>query len=114
MISSVEYSWPEKPAHPRAAAKSFDLLLPELAALDMSVAAPKVDVPVYFAVGRYDRMAPFEVSQKYFSTLAAPAKVWIWFENSAHFPQWEEMEKFQALPTDKVLPATRQRDPGLP
>jgi pimeloyl-ACP methyl ester carboxylesterase len=91
------------------AKKSFDLLLPQLA-VDLDSAVPKVEVPIYFAVGRYDRMAPFEVSQAYFSILDAPKKEWVWFENSAHFPQWEEMEKFHDLLADKVLPETRSRE----
>jgi pimeloyl-ACP methyl ester carboxylesterase len=107
MISSVEYAWPEKINYTRAAKRSFDILFPQLVAVDMNVAVPKVDVPVYFAVGRYDRMAPFEVSEQYYSTLAAPKKEWVWFENSAHFPQWEEMEKFHDLLTKKVLPQTQ-------
>ena len=102
MIFAVEYAWPEKLHYTRAAERSFDLLLAELAALDMNIAVPKVDIPIYFAVGRYDEMAPFELSQDYFATLSAPHKEWIWFEHSAHFPQWEEMEKFHELLTEKV------------
>jgi pimeloyl-ACP methyl ester carboxylesterase len=107
MISSVEYSWPEKLHYTSAAKKSFDLLLPQLSAVDLIRTVPKLEVPVYFAVGRYDEMAPFEVSQAYFSMLAAPKKQWIWFEQSAHFPQWEEMEKFHALLANKVVPETQ-------
>jgi pimeloyl-ACP methyl ester carboxylesterase len=109
MISSVEYAWPEKLLYTRAAGRSLDLLMPELSAVDLNADVSHVDTPVYFAVGRYDHMAPFEVSQAYFSNLAAPHKQWIWFENSAHFPQWEEMEKFHDLLTTKVLPETRSR-----
>ena len=68
MIFAVEYAWPEKLHYTRAAERSFDLLLAELAALDMNIAVPKVDIPIYFAVGRYDQMAPFELSQDYFAT----------------------------------------------
>jgi pimeloyl-ACP methyl ester carboxylesterase len=107
MISSVEYAWPEKLRYTSAAKKSFDLLLPQLAAVDLNSTAPKLEVPIYFAVGRYDQMAPFEVSQSYFSTVAAPKKEWVWFENSAHFPQWEEMEKFHDLLANKVVPETQ-------
>jgi pimeloyl-ACP methyl ester carboxylesterase len=106
MISAVEYAWPEKLRYTSAAAKSIDLLLPQLAAIDLNSAVPAVEVPIYFAVGRYDYMAPFEVSQKYYAALGAPHKQWIWFENSAHFPQWEEMEKFHDLLTKKVEPET--------
>jgi pimeloyl-ACP methyl ester carboxylesterase len=114
MISSMEYSWPEKLSYTRAAQESFELLLPELAALDMNRAVPKVDVPVYFAVGRYDRMAPAEVSQRYFSALTAPSKKWIWFENSAHFPQWEEARKFHEILTNEVITETERRKDGTP
>jgi pimeloyl-ACP methyl ester carboxylesterase len=106
MISSVEYAWPEKVHYTSAAKKSFDLLLPQLAAVDLDSTTPKVEVPVYFAVGRYDEMAPSEVSRAYFSILVAPKKDWVWFENSAHFPQWEEMEKFHDLLANKVVPET--------
>ena len=107
MTSSVEYAWPEKLHYTSAAKKSFDLLLPQLTGVDLNSTVPKVEVPVYFAVGRYDRMAPFEVSQAYFSILTAPRKEWVWFEGSAHFPQWEEMEKFHDLLANKVVPETQ-------
>ena len=107
MTSSVEYAWPEKLRYTRAAAKSFNLLLPQLTAVDLDTTVPQVGVPVYFAVGRYDHMAPFEVSQTYFSMLLAPKKEWVWFENSAHFPQWEEMQKFHDLLANRVVPDTQ-------
>jgi pimeloyl-ACP methyl ester carboxylesterase len=107
MLSSVEYAWPEKIRYTSAAQKSFNILMPQLAAINMNVDVSSVAVPVYFAEGRYDRMAPFEVSQQYFAALNAPKKEWIWFENSAHFPQWEESEKFHDLLTKKVVPETQ-------
>jgi pimeloyl-ACP methyl ester carboxylesterase len=110
MISAVEYSWPEKLRYTSAAQNSFDLLFPQLAAIDLKNTVPAVDVPVYFAVGHHDYMAPFAVSQEYFAALGAPKKQWIWFENSAHFPQWEEMEKFHDLLTKKVVPETAAGD----
>jgi pimeloyl-ACP methyl ester carboxylesterase len=103
MISSVEYSWPEKLRFTEAAEKAFNILLPDLVAIDLSTSVPAVEVPVYFAVGRYDYLAPSAVSKAYFSRLVAPQKEWVWFENSAHFPQWEEAEKFHELLTNKVL-----------
>lgn len=113
MISAVEYAWPEKLRYTSAAQNSFDLLFPQLAAIDLNSTVPAVEVPVYFAVGHHDYMAPFEVSQAYFAALGAPEKQWIWFENSAHFPQWEEMEKFHDLLTKKVVPETEAGD-GAP
>ena len=111
MISSVEYSWLEKLRYTRAAENAFNMLLPELLSIDLSVSVPTVEVPVYFAVGRHDYLAPTEVSKAYFSRLVAPKKEWIWFENSAHFPQWEEAEKFHQLLAKKVLPEAQRHEP---
>jgi len=46
MTSSVEYAWPEKLHYTSAAKKSFNLLLPQLAAVDLNSAVPKVEVPM--------------------------------------------------------------------
>ena len=50
-------------------------------------------------------MAPVEVAERYFSSLNAPTKEWVLFENSAHFPHWEERERFHKLLVDTVLPS---------
>jgi pimeloyl-ACP methyl ester carboxylesterase len=106
MLSSVEYAWPEKLMYSRAAGRSFDLLLPDLAKVNLATQIPRVEVPVYFAIGRFDRLAPIQVSRTYFDQLNAPRKEWIWFESSAHFPQWEEVDKFSSLLIDRVLVET--------
>ncbi|HEY0803260.1 MAG TPA: hypothetical protein VGD54_20665 [Steroidobacteraceae bacterium] len=41
MLASVEYSWPEKLRYTYAAEKSFEILLPELSALDLNEAVPR-------------------------------------------------------------------------
>jgi pimeloyl-ACP methyl ester carboxylesterase len=105
MISAIEYSWPEKLRFNRAAERSFDLLYADLLSADLIETVPQVEVPVFFAEGHYDRMAPVEVAQRYFSSLIAPTKKWVLFENSAHFPHWEEKERFHKLLVDTVLPA---------
>ncbi len=103
MISAVEYSWPEKLRFTGASEKAFKMLLPDLLSVDLNTSVPAVKVPVYFAAGRYDYLAPTKVSNDYFTRLVAPQKEWVWFENSAHFPQWEEVEKFHDFLTQKVL-----------
>lgn len=105
MISSIEYSWPEKLRFNRAAERSFDLLYADLASVNLIETVPQVEVPVFFAEGRYDQLAPIEVAERYFSGLVAPTKEWVSFENSAHFPQLEEKERFHNLLVNTVFPA---------
>jgi len=56
--------------------------------------ARKVDIPIYFCAGRYDYTTPSVLVEKYYETLDAPYKELIWFENSAHYPQYTENDKF--------------------
>jgi pimeloyl-ACP methyl ester carboxylesterase len=104
MLHAPEYAWSEKLAFQRAAGRSWERLFPFLAATDLFTEVPGVEVPVHFAVGRFDGMAPTVVSERYFEALRAPAKSWTWFEGSAHFPQWEEADKFRELLVTVVAP----------
>lgn len=52
------------------------------------------EVPVYFFIGKSDFTTPYELVQNYFEIIIAPEKEIVYFENSAHFPFFEEPEKF--------------------
>ena len=54
----------------------------------------RVKTPVYFFTGRYDYCDPYALTEQYFSTINAPDKHMVWFENSAHFPFYEEPAAF--------------------
>lgn len=61
----------------------------------------RLDVPVYLLLGRHDYNCVCTLAEKWFNNLQAPDKKLIWFENSAHSPQWEEPalwnDKFREL-----------------
>ncbi|UCG52086.1 MAG: alpha/beta hydrolase [Candidatus Latescibacterota bacterium] len=54
----------------------------------------QVDVPVYFFTGRHDYTTPFELIEQYLEKIDAPTKKMVWFEDSAHFPFFEEPGEF--------------------
>lgn len=56
----------------------------------------EVDVPVYFFTGRHDVTTPYELAEAYHQVIQAPDKGLVWFENSAHFPFFEEPDLFAA------------------
>jgi pimeloyl-ACP methyl ester carboxylesterase len=62
-----------------------------------------IDVPVYFFTGRHDFTTPFELIELYLARLEAPIKKMVWFEDSAHFPFFEEPEKFAAMVKEHSL-----------
>jgi len=72
-------------------------LLPELASMDLARTLPRLDVPVVMVQGRHDQVAPGAAAQRYASTLQAPDKRLVWFDNSAHTPHLEEPGKFRDL-----------------
>jgi len=54
----------------------------------------KVDVPVFFFLGRHDLNTPSQLAAQYLERLEAPLERLVWFEQSAHFPFFEEPERF--------------------
>ena len=58
---------------------------------------PRLEVPIVLAQGRLDQVAPAELTQRFHDSLSAPAKRLVWFEKSAHTPQYDEPAKFRDL-----------------
>lgn len=61
---------------------------------DFMNTAKKLDVPVYLLLGHHDMNCVYTLAEKWFEQLEAPDKKIVWFENSAHSPQWEESDKW--------------------
>ena len=76
----------------------------EVSALNLTKAAPLLQMPVFFFLGRHDHLVAPETSVAYFNMLSAPSKRLIWFEESAHEPPFEEPTKFNLAMTDLVRP----------
>jgi pimeloyl-ACP methyl ester carboxylesterase len=51
-------------------------------------------VPVFFLLGRSDYNTPSLLAADYLKRLESPIKAEMWFEESAHFPFWEEPAAF--------------------
>jgi pimeloyl-ACP methyl ester carboxylesterase len=52
------------------------------------------DIPICFFLGRYDYNTPSVLAEEYLGVLKSPFKKLVWFEQSGHFPFFEEPEKF--------------------
>jgi pimeloyl-ACP methyl ester carboxylesterase len=51
-------------------------------------------VPVYFFTGQHDFETPYTLVEEYYNAIKSDNKHLVWFENSAHFPFFEETTKF--------------------
>jgi len=87
-----------------------DLMLNEVASINLFESLHQLSVPVYFFQGRHDPLASADVAERYFERLEAPrGKELIWFESSAHMPHYEEPDVFMA-----TLLAVKGRAKNLP
>ncbi len=75
---------------------SLEAMNDDLLELDLARSVPKVDVPVFFFLGRYDRHVDARLAAAYFAKLQAPLKRLVWFEHSAHGVPFEEPDLFNA------------------
>ncbi|WHY01566.1 alpha/beta hydrolase [Neobacillus sp. DY30] len=95
IFSAPEYSLLDKINFFRGSLFSVKHLHQELLKTDLKKLVRKVDIPVYFFLGKHDYSVPFELAENYFKELAAPKKEIVWFEQSGHLPQYEETENYQ-------------------
>jgi len=76
---------------------SINNLQDEMRTLNFNSTIQKIEVPIYFCIGRYDLTVPFQPAYEFYNKLESPEKQWVWFENSAHSPLIEEKDKFHSL-----------------
>jgi len=106
VLSSPEASILDLPKALRGFRFSLDSLWAEVSRLNLLKAAPVLQMPVFFFLGRRDHWVPPETSVAYFDALTAPAKKMVWFEESGHEPFVDEPVKFNQAMLEVVRPAS--------
>jgi len=97
LVRSPDYSPADIVRTVRSISATQAALLPELATMNLARTLLRLEVPVVMVQGRHDQVAPGAAAQRYVSSLQAPGKRLVWFENSAHTPHLEEPGKFRDL-----------------
>ncbi|MFJ7972011.1 alpha/beta hydrolase [Psychrobacillus sp. NPDC096389] len=62
-----------------------------------------LEIPFYFVMGKHDYMTSSNAVKNYFDKIEANQKEFISFDQSAHYPQFEEKEKFYEWMVDTFL-----------
>lgn len=88
----------------RSALFSMDHLWDQIGDINLDQTYLSFEVPVFFALGRYDHQTPSELAEAYFNRLTAPDKELFYFEKSAHAPPWEEPDAFFDVMVNEVKP----------
>jgi proline iminopeptidase len=104
IVSTPEYSLADDLGFFRGQMLSLNTFLPEVMKIDLNTLGPDFHVPVFFFEGRYDPYCRPSLVVDYTKTISAPQKEVIWFENSGHFPFFEEKQQFKDKLVQRVLP----------
>jgi pimeloyl-ACP methyl ester carboxylesterase len=90
-----------------AFARTEDFVAPvyrEMSGLTFDKADVKFHTPIFLLSGRYDHRADAALAENYLDRISAPQKAFVWFEQSAHSPPFEEPAAFNAWITAHIRP----------
>lgn len=65
-------------------------LYEDMIRLNLMESVKRLAVPVFITQGRHDYNTPSAIAKRWFDALDAPEKEFVWFEDSAHSPDFEE------------------------
>lgn len=74
--------------------RTLDQVFPQLYNINFRKSATKLEVPMYFLLGRHDLNAPTYLAEEYYQLLNAPKKELVWFEHSGHAPWNTEADRY--------------------
>ena len=113
-LTSRYYPFPEVLRCFRSYRFSRGLLDPQLHAYDLRRLVPRLEVPIYFFVGREDTTFGVTLQQEYFRALVDPrGKQFVLFRDSTHWPYLEQPAAFEAQ-MERVRAETWRQANGRP
>lgn len=93
-MSASEYGVFDSVNYMLGVMNTFNVVYPALYGVDLREEYARLEVPVYFFLGRHDINAPTDFAEEYYNLLDAPKKELVWFEHSGHSPWLNEAERF--------------------
>ena len=105
-LAAPEYGLYDKVNWFRGVLDTLGIVYPHLWDVDFRTQATKLEVPVYFLIGRHDINAPVTLTEQYYELLDAPHKQIVWFEHSGHTPWVSESDRFVEAMVETILPET--------
>jgi pimeloyl-ACP methyl ester carboxylesterase len=75
----------------------------EVLKTDITSKVPKLDIPVYMLMGRYDYTTSYALAKTYLQQLKSPLKGFYTYQNSAHSPMFEEPARTRDILMKDVL-----------
>jgi len=105
---SPDYTPEDRHAWGDGSAMSVKIVEPQLGSWEYAL-IPQLDCPVVMFEGRHDYLVPSAITAHWISSLRAPSKKIVWFENSGHMMMIEEPGRMLKALVDEVLPLADKR-----
>ena len=94
LLLSPEYSFLDTIRFGKGRSISSKILWTELMQSNLPNEVSELKIPCYFVMGKHDYLTPVNSAKAYFDSIIAPSKEFIIFDQSAHYPHFEEKQKF--------------------
>ena len=107
VVSAPEYSLTDDIGFIRGQMLSGEIPFPQLMNVDLTKLGDDYHVPIFFFEGRHDPYCRPSLIWDYYETINTSQKQFVWFDNSGHFPFFEEREKFTDALVQRVLPLAK-------
>jgi len=101
-LNAKEYTLSEKINSMSGMMISMKELWPEMISKNLLNEIDSMQLPVYIFQGIHDRQTPYSIASDFFDQLKAPEKEFFSFDNSAHSPLVEEVDKFNSIIREKA------------
>ena len=94
-LFGTEYNLSDAAGFYTASIKYQDALIMEALSHPISDLVTSLDIPVYFVMGKYDGMTSPESAKEYLDSIGGEGvREIIIYEESAHYPQFEQKQEF--------------------
>jgi proline iminopeptidase len=107
VVSTPEYSLADDYGWMKGQLFALQTLFGGVMKMNLETLGTDYREPVFFFEGRYDPYCRPQPVLDYSLAMKAPQKEFVWFENSGHFPFYEEREKFRQELVERVLPLAK-------
>nr|WP_240463771.1 alpha/beta hydrolase [Paenibacillus apiarius] len=100
LLFGPEYNLLDRIRYSRGVSYVQEILIGQAFKKPLPTIITELDLPVYFIMGQYDYMTSMKSAKIYFDQIDANKKEFITYGQSAHYPQFEEKEKFSKWMVD--------------
>jgi len=102
ILNAKEYTFREKMNYMPASMFSIKQLWTDVIKNNLFHEIDSMQVPVYIFQGAHDYQTPTSLAKEFYDQLKAPKKEFFTFQNSAHSPMMEEVERFNLLVKENI------------